>query len=101
MKYPYFTQVWPEKSANLFFAISDGLKIYNTHKHFNTCHGINFHPKIFYKCSYNNVIYKTLKQTHNPKNTCLTLGSPKGFAIVLAAVHPGSLIPEAVAELNN
>ena len=61
MKQPYFTQVWSEKSANSFFALSASSKIHHAHKHSNPCHGLNFHVKYdFFKYYPNNVPYKTL-----------------------------------------
>ena len=48
---------WPEKSKTSCFAISGSLKIYRTHKHSNTCHGLNFRVIFFnarFKFKFNN-----------------------------------------------
>ena len=41
-------QVGPEKSKISFFAISCSSKIHPTHKHSNTCHGLNFYLELIF-----------------------------------------------------
>ena len=41
-------QVGPGKYKTSFFAIFGSSKIHGTHKHSNTCHGLNFHCKLIF-----------------------------------------------------
>ena len=45
------------KNKKNFFAISGSLKIHLTHKHSNTCHGLNFHLNFFLNAR-NNIFYQ-------------------------------------------
>ena len=53
----------------LFLAISGSSKIHCTHKHSNTCHGLNFHHKLIFLNARKNVHYQNQKQFKLPKNT--------------------------------
>ena len=51
------TQVGAEKSKISPFTISGSSKVYHTHKHSNTSHGLNFHHNFFLNAR-NSVLYE-------------------------------------------
>ena len=64
------------KVQNFTFCHFCQLKIYHTHKHSNTCHGLNFHCYLIFLNAHNDVLYQNQYQLQSPKNTYLWLNDP-------------------------